>query len=97
MHAIPHITNKHILTGTGIALYGLSNCSYDVTFDGTLEPDTTLSQGVFFSKVDVEAGSHNVSLSAKPDSDDQILSFKGAIVTSAAKTTYALFPIIKMH
>ncbi|KAL5534029.1 hypothetical protein ACEPAG_489 [Sanghuangporus baumii] len=75
--------------GTGVVLYGLTNSSYDVVFDGNLVPNTSLNQGVFFSVSDVEPGTHNVSLIAKPDGEDQILSFNRALVNSVMNTTSA--------
>lgn len=71
-----------------MVLYGLTNCSYDVEFDGNLMPNTTLKQGVFFSLLDVDPGDHNVSLIARPNGDDQVLSFNGALVSSAANARY---------
>ena len=72
--------------GTGAVLYGLANCSYDVEFDGNLVPNTTLKQGVFFSLLNADLGDHNVSLIAKPNGDDQVLSFDGALISSAANS-----------
>ena len=56
-------------------------------FDGT-HVNATLVQGVFFSKNDAELGYHNVSLSPKPDGEDQIFSFNSAIITSAINSMY---------
>ncbi|KAH8119973.1 hypothetical protein DFH11DRAFT_1557636 [Phellopilus nigrolimitatus] len=73
--------------GTGVALYGSANCSYDATFDGTMASNATLVQGVFFSTSNATAGFHNVTLTAKPDDDNQILQFDRAIVYSVANST----------
>ncbi|KAL5495045.1 hypothetical protein ACEPAI_507 [Sanghuangporus weigelae] len=85
--SLPEASVSLSFYGTGVVLYGLTNSSYDVVFDGSLVPNTSLSQGVFFSVSDAEPGTHNVSLIAKPDGEDQILSFNRALVNSVVNTT----------
>ncbi|EJD03739.1 uncharacterized protein FOMMEDRAFT_154844 [Fomitiporia mediterranea MF3/22] len=79
--------------GTGVALYGTTNSSYDVFFDGSFIQNATSFQNVLFSVSDKAPGFYNVSLTAKPDSGDQILSFNNAIVNSAANSSASSTPV----
>lgn len=78
------------LTGTGITLYGSANCSYSVTYDGKSQKQTHMPEGILYSvsKSNDKRGSHNVTLTATPNSPSDVLSFTGAVLTSQVNSTY---------
>lgn len=83
-YSCTEILRLFIPVGIGIALYGTTNSSYEVVLDNSTIARPTTDQGVFFSQSGLDAGFHNVTLVAKPTSDQQVLSFRQAIVTSIA-------------
>ncbi|EJD03738.1 uncharacterized protein FOMMEDRAFT_167065 [Fomitiporia mediterranea MF3/22] len=79
--------------GTGVVLYGMSNCSYDIIFDGNFIQDATPFQNVLFAASDEAPGFHKVSLIAKPNSNDQILSFNSTVIMSVANSSASSTPV----
>ena len=82
-------TNSHHLTsrlylGTGIVLYGKTNCTYDVVLDNSERRDVKPVQGALYSVSGLTAGPPSIRLVARPDSASQQLLFDRAIVTSSA-------------
>lgn len=70
--------------GTGIRLFGVSNCSYDIFLDGSQMTVGALPYNILFSENDLIAIQHNITLVAHPDGSDQSVVFEGAQISSAA-------------
>jgi len=74
--------------GTGVYLYGFANSSYDVAVDGeTTKPSATTSD-LLFSTTGLKAGSHSVTLTARPTGAQQF-AFDRAVVSAPYDNTPA--------
>lgn len=76
-------------------LRGTSNCTYTVALDNSILPTSSNSSSpamsdVLFTIVDLSPELHNVTLTAQPTNDLQVLSFSGGIVSSVANSTWEL-------
>ncbi|KAL5495044.1 hypothetical protein ACEPAI_506 [Sanghuangporus weigelae] len=69
--------------GTGISLYGMASCAYDVTLDGTQKLSSSPPFNTLFSDYGLDEGVHNITLIAQPSNEGQTLQFEGAQISSS--------------
>ncbi|KAG2076759.1 hypothetical protein BDR04DRAFT_622453 [Suillus decipiens] len=65
--------------GTGIELYGMANCTFDVTVDGIFSSSLSSTNNVLFSDQTLSEGTHSLTLTAHPSSGQQ-LALENAVI-----------------
>ena len=89
---ISSIFNLRFRLGTAITLYGTSNCTYDVTIDGSLHSSLTPHQTILFSEGHLSPTTHILNLTAHPlSTEEQSLAFTQAVITSTVNGSLVFF------
>ncbi|KAG2149478.1 hypothetical protein BD769DRAFT_1659034 [Suillus cothurnatus] len=65
--------------GTGIELHGTANCTFDVTVDGIFSSSLSTPSNVLYSNQALSEGTHSLTLTAHPTSEQQ-LAFENAVI-----------------